>query len=116
MSKVCMCKLYCFHNFFGSAVYLYHRKSDRKEIIIKQITIDDLTTDERRGVMNEIEVSKMFDHPNIIKYHEYFLEDKTCNIVMEYAPGMSIKLIFLMFLLKKIRSCFYSVNLCIETL
>ncbi|XP_057299933.1 serine/threonine-protein kinase Nek8-like isoform X2 [Hydractinia symbiolongicarpus] len=71
---------------FG-AVYLYQRKSDHKEIIIKQITIDDLTTDQRKGVMNEIEVTAMFNHPNIIKYHEYFVEDKTFNIVMDYEPG-----------------------------
>ena len=44
---------------FG-AVYLYQRKSDRKEIVIKQITIEDLTTDQRKGVMNEISVSKVF--------------------------------------------------------
>ena len=68
-------------------MYLYQRISDRKEIIIKQITIDDLTTDQRRGVMNEINLSSMFDHPNIIKYMEYFVEDKTFMIVMEYAPG-----------------------------
>ena len=68
---------------------MYQRVSDRKEIIIKQITIDDLTTDQRRGVMNEINLSRMFDHPNIIKYMEYFVEDKTFMIVMEYAPGLN---------------------------
>jgi len=80
-------------------VYLYQRKSDHKEIIIKQITIDDLSPDQRKGVMNEIKLSSMFDHPNIIKYVEYFLEDKTFMIVMEYAAGILFpQTIFLLFL------------------
>ena len=76
-----------FSFFLHSTVFLYQRIEDRREIIIKQITIDDLTTDQRKGVMNEIHLSSMFDHPNIVKYLEYFIEDKTFNIVMEYAPG-----------------------------
>jgi len=71
---------------FG-AVYLYQRKEDRKEIIIKQIAIDDLTTDQRKGVFNEIHLQRMFDHPNVIGYHESFIHDNTFMIVMEYAPG-----------------------------
>ena len=72
---------------FYSDVYLYQRKEDRKEIIIKQITMDGLNTEQRKGVINEINLSAMFDHPNIIKYMEYFLEGNTFMIVMEYAAG-----------------------------
>ncbi|XP_065674643.1 serine/threonine-protein kinase Nek8 isoform X2 [Hydra vulgaris] len=71
---------------FG-VVYLYLRKEDRREVIIKQIAADDLTTEQRKGVINEIDVSAMFNHPNIIKYHEYFMEEKNFMIVMDYAPG-----------------------------
>ena len=68
-------------------MYLYLRKEDRREVIIKQIAADDLTTEQRKGVINEIDVSAMFNHPNIIKYHEYFMEEKNFMIVMDYAPG-----------------------------
>ena len=54
---------------FG-AVYLYQRRSDRKDIVIKQITMEDLTTDQRNGVKNEIDVFKRIEsHPNIVRYH-----------------------------------------------
>lgn len=71
---------------FGG-VYLYQRKDDRKEIVIKQIKMGDMNTEQRNGVKNEIDVSKVFKHPNIVRYLEYFIEDDTFMIVMEYVPG-----------------------------
>ena len=71
---------------FGT-VYLVERKKDHREVIMKQIPVDDLTTNQRRDVMNEIHVLSLLHHPNIIEYNEYFVEGKAFMIVMEYAQG-----------------------------
>lgn len=68
-------------------VYLCQRLADKKLVIIKQIPLEQLTTEERQSALNEVKVLSMLDHPNIIRYFENFLEDKALMIVMEYAEG-----------------------------
>jgi serine/threonine protein kinase len=36
---------------------------------------------------SEIKILRMLDHPNIIRFIDYFEDKKTCNIVTEYAGG-----------------------------
>jgi len=68
-------------------VHLCVRLSDRKQVIIKQIPVEQMTKDERQAALNEVKVLSMLHHPNIILYFENFLEDKALMIVMEYAQG-----------------------------
>ncbi len=68
-------------------VYLCQRLSDQKQVIIKQIPVEQMTKEERQVALNEAKVLAMLDHPNIIEYYENFLEDKALMIVMEYAEG-----------------------------
>ncbi|KAL4236853.1 Serine/threonine-protein kinase Nek8 [Mactra antiquata] len=71
---------------YGTA-HLCKRLSDKKNVIIKQIPVEQMTKDERQAALNEVKVLSMLSHPNIIEYYENFLEDKAMMIVMEYAPG-----------------------------
>lgn len=71
-------------------VYLCQRLADKKQVIIKQIPLEQLTTEERQSALNEVKVLSMLDHPNIIRYFENFLEDKALMIVMEYAEGRPV--------------------------
>ncbi|CAL1542439.1 unnamed protein product, partial [Lymnaea stagnalis] len=68
-------------------VHLCVHLSDRKNVIIKQIPVEQMTKDERQAALNEVKVLSMLHHPNIIQYFENFLEDKALMIVMEYAQG-----------------------------
>ncbi|BFY99642.1 hypothetical protein BsWGS_02682 [Bradybaena similaris] len=68
-------------------VHLCIRLSDRRQVIIKQIPVEQMTKDERQAALNEVKVLSMLHHPNIIQYFENFLEDKALMIVMEYAQG-----------------------------
>ena len=70
-----------------SKVFLLRRKSDKINVVIKQIPVDDLPIAERRASMNEVSVLKMLKHPNIVAYYDSFVEDKSLMIAMEYAPG-----------------------------
>ncbi len=71
---------------FGS-VFLCQRLSDRREVIIKEIPVEQLSKFDRQATLNEVKVLAMLNHPNIIEYYENFIEDKSMMIVMEYAAG-----------------------------
>ena len=69
-------------------VYLCRRKSDDAKVIIKQIPVEEMSTEERQVAMNEVNVLRKFNnHPNIICYFDNFVEEKALMIVMEYAEG-----------------------------
>ncbi len=78
---------FCLFSFQFRTVHLCKRLTDKKLVIIKQIPVEAMTTDERQSALNEVKVLSMLDHPNIIEYYENFLEDKALMIVMEYAEG-----------------------------
>jgi NIMA (never in mitosis gene a)-related kinase len=71
---------------FGK-VYLVRKKSDNSLVVIKQIPIQEMQTEERQAALNEVDVLKLLRHPNIIAYHANFLSEQSLMIVMEYAPG-----------------------------
>lgn len=75
-------------SFFCSIVHLCQSINDSQLVIIKEIPMDDLTTEDRIASKNEINVLKMLHHPNIIGYYDSFTAEKSLMIVMEYAPGM----------------------------
>ena len=79
-------------------MFLVRRKMDKFLVVIKQIPLDEMVTEERTAAQNEAEVLKMLYHPNIIHHFDSFIADTTLNIVMEYAPGNFLWLVLLLFL------------------
>ena len=71
---------------YGTA-YLARRKTDGREVILKQIPIEQLNSADRQSILTEIKVLSMLHHPNVIEYYENFLQDKAMMIVMEFAAG-----------------------------
>ena len=76
---------------FGT-VYLAHLKNDtrKRPVVIKQLSMEVFSNNDRISTLNETKVLKMLNHPNIIQYHESFLSHTDATsmyIVMEYAPG-----------------------------
>lgn len=68
-------------------MFLVRRIADSRQVVIKQIPVDDLGKDERHIALNEVKVLAMLKHPNIIAYFDNFVDEKSLMIVMEYAPG-----------------------------
>uniref|UniRef100_A0A1I8ADL0 non-specific serine/threonine protein kinase n=1 Tax=Steinernema glaseri TaxID=37863 RepID=A0A1I8ADL0_9BILA len=71
---------------FGMAV-LYRRKDDESLVIIKEIRIHELSSNERQLALNEVTLLSQLDHPNIISYYDSFEEDGVLMIEMEFAEG-----------------------------
>ena len=71
---------------YGTA-YLARRKTDGREVILKQVPIEQLNSADRQSILTEIKVLSMLHHPNVIEYIENFLQDKAMMIVMEFAAG-----------------------------
>eukprot|EP00297_Palpitomonas_bilix_P026092 CAMPEP_0113901436 /NCGR_PEP_ID=MMETSP0780_2-20120614/21249_1 /TAXON_ID=652834 /ORGANISM="Palpitomonas bilix" /LENGTH=73 /DNA_ID=CAMNT_0000894041 /DNA_START=79 /DNA_END=297 /DNA_ORIENTATION=- /assembly_acc=CAM_ASM_000599 len=57
----------------GSAYYA-EGKADGKKYVIKQIPID--LPEEREEAMQEVHHMKELTHPNIVEYHEFFIDDE----------------------------------------
>ncbi|KAL3201806.1 hypothetical protein MRX96_042822 [Rhipicephalus microplus] len=71
---------------FG-VVTLYSEKSTGRKVVIKHIPVQQMSSEEKEGSLNEAKVLAMLHHPNIIAYYDSFLEEKSLAIVMEYASG-----------------------------
>ena len=74
---------------FGT-VYLCRSKiHPRKQVVIKQLSVDLFNNSDRNSTLSETRVLSMLRHPNIIKYYDSFLstDGSLMYIVMEFAPG-----------------------------
>ncbi|CAK8692248.1 unnamed protein product [Clavelina lepadiformis] len=71
---------------FGT-VHLTRRELDKKLLILKEISMEEMTAEERGSALNEVQILKRLSHPNIIQYYENFLDGNNLVIAMEYAQG-----------------------------
>ena len=65
-------------------VYKAKKKSDNKEYVIKQISLQGLNKSQKDEVKMESEVLKSIESKYVVKYYESFEEENKLNIVMEY--------------------------------
>ena len=77
---------------FGEA-YLIKSNVTGIYYVNKRISLECLSEEDRKKVMNEAVLLKMIDHPSIIKFKEVFMTVKPIkrlNLIMEYANGGDI--------------------------
>lgn len=68
--------------------YLARKPSCENLVILKEIQIEGLSHSERLSALNEAEILKKLVHPNIIRYHDSFLNSSSSlTISMEYGQG-----------------------------
>ena len=51
-----------------------------------------LTDEDRVGLQNEIDILKQVDHPNIVKLHDIYEDDKYFFLVMELMLGGEVSI------------------------
>ena len=71
---------------FGKVVKAFHRPSQEYRAI-KVINTKNLPLEEKRKILQEINILSKLDHPNIIKIYEYFITSRSIYIVMELVDG-----------------------------
>ncbi|EEH21935.2 STE/STE11/CDC15 protein kinase [Paracoccidioides brasiliensis Pb03] len=74
---------------FGS-VYRALNWGTGETVAVKQIKLTDLPKSELRVIMQEIDLLKNLDHPNIVKYHGFVKSAETLNIILEYCENGSL--------------------------
>ena len=72
-----------------SEVFKVRRKADSKIYALKKVKLKNLKEKEKQNSLNEIRILASIKSPFVISYKEAFFteEDKTLNLVMEYADS-----------------------------
>ena len=71
---------------FGTVRRVVHIETGEKRAV-KVINKSNMDEEEINTLMNEINVLRNLDHPNIVKIYEYFEDDKRFFIVTEICSG-----------------------------
>ena len=83
---------YRFQNDLGSGgfgkVFLAKEEQSNHLVAIKQLKNQD--KDKQNNIIHEMQVIAKFNHPNIVAYNHYFVQDDLLYIVMEYCAQGSL--------------------------
>ena len=74
---------------FGS-VYCALNWSTGETVAIKQIRLSDMPKTELNVIMQEIDLLKNLNHPNIVKYHGFVKDAQSLYIILEYCENGSL--------------------------
>lgn len=70
-----------------SSCYLVERKEDGRQFALKSTRTSELTEAQRWICVNEIRLMASLHHPNIVQWHEGFLDGPWLCVVMEFVAG-----------------------------
>ena len=70
-----------------SKVQLYQDKKTKIKYAVKKMNLAHLEklSQNKKFVMNEVNIQGRISHPNIIKLYNFFENNKECNLILEYA-------------------------------
>ena len=84
-------KILCFlgEGSYGS-VFKAREISTGRVVAVKKMLIGDSPSKYKKTI-KEINLLKKLDHPNIVKYYDYFEDEENIYIIMEYLEGCTLK-------------------------
>lgn len=62
-----------------------------KEFILPSHAGADLSVRSMSNIQKELDLMKRLQHPNIVQYHDIFVEDHRCYLVLEHIDGKSLR-------------------------
>ena len=71
---------------FGAAV-LVNARGSGAQYVIKQVDVSRMKPKERDEAKKEIKLLAGFQHPNIVRYRDSFIETGVLHIVMDFCEG-----------------------------
>ena len=70
---------------FGRAILV--RDAEGRNFVMKEIPLQDMSPVEKKKAAQEAKVLRLLRHPNIVRYHDSFMDTDTLYIVMGYADA-----------------------------
>ncbi|KAG5511330.1 hypothetical protein GH5_07579 [Leishmania sp. Ghana 2012 LV757] len=71
---------------YGQALLVFH-EPQQQYFVVKHLNLASMSSRQRHDAHNEINILQKLNHPNIVRYVEYYEEHLHLYIVMEYADG-----------------------------
>ena len=72
---------------FGAAVLVNAAEDSKQQFVIKEVNVTRMGKKEQEEAKKEIKLLATFNHPNIVQYHDSFIEQGRLCIVMDFAEG-----------------------------
>mgnify|MGYP000095380667 CR=1 FL=1 len=72
---------------YGTVFLCSDKARQNRQCILKEIPMEQVTPEERSTALNEVQILKVLNHPNIVRYIDSALESRALLIVMEYVTG-----------------------------
>lgn len=77
---------------YSSQVFKCHRRNEpTKTLAIKVIKLSKLAKANLQFLENEIKILQKVDHPNIIKFHNFYYTQNNCYLITDFCEGGTLQ-------------------------
>lgn len=70
---------------FAKVFQAFHRKT-QQHFALKRIFLSKLCDSDRENIENELAIHSRLSHPNIVRFHDFFFEERVVNLVLDLWP------------------------------
>jgi NIMA (never in mitosis gene a)-related kinase len=74
-----------------ATVFRATRRADGLDVALKRVSVDRMDAKARNKALKEVRLVAALNHPNVVQYHDSFLEGEELVMVLEWAPAGDLK-------------------------